>query len=138
MLTLPSRLVIQLRRYASTNVSHMVSNILPVPYDICYDEPAGHHVYHYPEGFEEQSHPGFLHCEYGHSRAVFVSVAHDMTCGSGPDAFNATHHCRLIHIAMARPAHHNTEITAYLIFLRRDTLDQVLAISGTVLPLWSL
>ena len=111
----------------------MVSNILPVPYDICYNESASDHMDHYPERFEAECDPCFSYGQDRHSRTVFVSVSHDMACSSGPDAFNAPHHCRLIHIAMARPAHHNTEITAYLIFLRVDTLDQVLAISETVL-----
>jgi hypothetical protein len=127
MLTLPSRLVIQLRRYASTNVSHMVSNILPVPYHICHDEHAGDHVYHYPECFEKQCYPCFFDAKDRHSRTILIGVAHDMSCGPCPDAFDASYHGRLIQTAKARPANQATAITAYLIFLRRGILDQVLA-----------
>jgi hypothetical protein len=52
--------------------------------------------------------------------------------------FQSKHHCRLIQIAKSMPANHATAITAYLIFLRVGTLDQVLAISETALLLWNL
>jgi hypothetical protein len=98
-----------------------------VPYDIGYDEPASDHMYNDPESLEAQCHSGFFHREYGHTRTIFIGFAHDMTCGSGPDAFNASDHGRLNHMAQATPANHAIAITAYLIFLRRDILDQVLA-----------
>jgi hypothetical protein len=105
----------------------MVSNILPVPYHICHDEHAGDHVYHYPECFEKQCYPCFFDAKDGHSRTILIGVAHDMPSGSGPDAFYASYHCRLTQIARANPANQATAITAYLIFLRGDILDQVLA-----------
>ena len=98
-----------------------------MPYDICHDEAASYNMYHYPEGFEKQSHPGFFHSEYGHTRTILVGLTHDMTSGPGPDAFDASDHGRLNHMAQATPADHAIAITAYLIFLRRDILDQVLA-----------
>ena len=118
MLTLPSRLVIQFLRYASTNVSHMVSNILPVPYHICHDEAASYHMDHDPESLEAECYPCFSYGKDGHSGTVFIGIAHDMASGSGPDAFYTTDHGRLIHIAKPKPANHITAITAYLIFLR--------------------
>jgi hypothetical protein len=50
-----------------------------------------------------------------------------MARGSGPDSLNASYHGKLNHTTQARPATHATVITAYLIFLRVDILDQVLA-----------
>jgi hypothetical protein len=81
---------------------------------------------HNPECLEEQSHSCFSYGQYGHSRTVFIGVAHDMPSGPGPDSFNAAYHGRLIHITKPKPANHKTAITAYLIFLRVDILDQVL------------
>ncbi len=127
MLTLPSLLVIQFLRYASTNVSHMVSNILPVPYNICYDEAASYHMYHYPESLEAKCYPCFSYGKDGNPGTILIGVAHDMASGSGPDSFNAAYHGRLTQITRANPANQATAITAYLIFLRRDILDQVLA-----------
>jgi hypothetical protein len=98
-----------------------------VPYDIGYDEPASDHMYNDPESLEAQCHSGFFHREYGHTRTILIGVSHDMTSGPGPDAFYASYHCRLIQIARANPANQATAITAYLIFLRGDILDQVLA-----------
>ena len=98
-----------------------------MPYDIGHDEKTSDHVYNYPESLKEECYPGFFHSEYGHPGTVFVGLAHDMTSGSGPDAFDASYHGRLNHMAQATPANHAIAITAYLIFLRRDILDQVLA-----------
>ena len=103
----------------------MISNILPMPYDIGHDEKASDHMYNYPECLEAQCHSRFFHSEYGHSGTVYISLAHDMTCGPGPDSLNTSYHGRLIHIAKAKPANHKTAITEYLIFLRRCILDQV-------------
>jgi hypothetical protein len=97
-----------------------------VPYDIGYDEPASDHMYNDPESLEAQCHSGFFHREYGHTRTILVSVAHDMTCGSGPDTFYAAYHGRLNNITKYKPANHTTVIIAYLIFLRRGILDQML------------
>lgn len=105
----------------------MVSNILPMPYDIGHDEKTSDHVYNYPESLEAQCHSRFFYSEYGDSRTIFIGFAHDMTSGPGPDAFYAAYHGRLIQTAKVMPANHSTEITAYLIFLRRGILDQVLA-----------
>ena len=134
MLTLPSRLVIQFLRYASISVSHMVSNILPVPYHICYYEAASDLMDHYPESLEAECYPCFSYGQDGNPRTIFISVAHDMTCGPGPDSLNASYHGRFIHIANPKPANHKTAITVYLIFLRRG----ILAISGIVLLQWNL
>jgi len=82
---------------------------------------------HYPESLEKQCYPCFSYREDGHPRTIFIGVAHDMSRGSGPDSLNASYHGRLIHIAKPKPATHATVITAYLIFLRVDILDQVLA-----------
>ena len=84
-------------------------------------------MYHYPECFEKQCYPCFFDAKDGHSRTILIGVAHDMPSGSGPDAFYASYHCRLTQIARANPANQATAITAYLIFLRRGILDQVLA-----------
>ena len=105
----------------------MVSNILPVPYHVCYDEAASYHMDHNPECLEAQCYSRFFHSEYGHPGTVFIGLAHDMTSGSGPDAFDASYHGRLNHMAQATPVNHAIAITAYLIFLRRGILDQVLA-----------
>ena len=105
----------------------MVSNILPVPYNICYDEAASYHMYHYPESLEAQWHSCFSYGQDGHSGTIFISVAHDMASGPGPDAFDASYHDRLIHITKYNPASQVAAITAYLILLRRNILDQVLA-----------
>jgi hypothetical protein len=105
----------------------MVSNILPVPYNICYDEAASYHMYHYPESLEAKCYPCFSYGKDGNPGTILIGVAHDMTCGSSPDAFDAADHGRLNHMAQATPANHAIAITAYLIFLRRDILDQVLA-----------
>jgi hypothetical protein len=96
----------------------MISNILPMPYDIGHDEKTSDHVYNYPECLEAQCHSRFFHSEYGHPRTVFVGLAHDMTSGPGPDAFDASDHVRLIHITKYNPASQVAAITAYLIFLR--------------------
>jgi hypothetical protein len=58
---LPSLLVIQLRLYASTNISQQVSNMLIVPVSDCvgYDEATCHNVYYNPKGLEEQGQSGF-------------------------------------------------------------------------------
>jgi hypothetical protein len=98
-----------------------------MPYDIGHDEKTSDHVYNYPECLEAQCHSGFFHREYGHTRTIFIGFAHDMASGPGPDAFDASYHGRLNHMAQATPADHAIAITAYLIFLRRDILDQVLA-----------
>ena len=98
-----------------------------MPYDIGYDEPASDHMYNDPESLEAECYPCFSYGQDGHSRTIFISVAHDMTCGSGPDSLNTSYHGRLNHMAQATPADHAIAITAYLIFLRRDILDQVLA-----------
>ena len=98
-----------------------------MPYDIGHDEKTSDHVYNYPECLEAQCHSGFFHREYGHTRTIFIGVSHDMASGPGPDAFDASYHGRLNHMAQATPADHAIAITAYLIFLRRDILDQVLA-----------
>ena len=82
---------------------------------------------HYPESLEAECHPCFSYGKDGNPRTIFISVAHDMTCGSGPDSLNASYHGRLIHIAKPKPANHKTAITVYLIFLRLGILDQVLA-----------
>jgi hypothetical protein len=82
---------------------------------------------HDPECLEAQCHSRFFHSEYGHSGTVYISLAHDMTCGPGPDSLNTSYHGRLNHITQATPANQAIAITAYLIFLRRDILDQVLA-----------
>jgi len=50
-----------------------------------------------------------------------------MASGPGPDAFDASYHDRLIHITKYNPASQVAAITAYLILLRRNILDQVLA-----------
>ena len=105
----------------------MISNILPMPYDIGHDEKTSDHVYNYPECLETQCHSRFFHSEYGYPGTVFIGLTHDMTSGSSPDTFDASYHGRLIQMAKAMPANHITAITAYLIFLRRDILDQVLA-----------
>jgi hypothetical protein len=105
----------------------MVSNILPMPYDIGHDEKTSDHVYNYPESLEAECHPCFSYGKDGNPGTIFISVAHDMTCGPGPDAFDASYHGRLNHMVQATPADHAIAITAYLIFLRRDILDQVLA-----------
>ena len=103
----------------------MISNILPMPYDIGHDEKTSDHVYNYPESLKEECYPCFSYGQDGHSGAIFISVAHDMACGPCPDSLNTSYHGRLIHIAKAKPANHKTAITAYLIFLRRGILDQV-------------
>ena len=105
----------------------MVSNILPVPYHVGYYEAASDHMDHDPESLEAKCYPCFSYGQDGHSRTIFISVAHDMTCGSGPNSLNASYHGRLIHITKVKPANHAIAITAYLIFLRRGILDQMLA-----------
>ena len=82
---------------------------------------------HDPESLEAECYPCFSYGKDGHSGTVFIGIAHDMASGSGPDAFYTTDHGRLIHIAKPKPANHITAITAYLIFLRRGILDQMLA-----------
>lgn len=56
---------------------------------VCYNEPAGDDMYHYPERLQEQGHPCFTQGEYGHVGAIMVGFAHDMSRGTGPDAFDA-------------------------------------------------
>ena len=88
---------------------------------------------HDPECLEAQCHSRFFHSEYGYPGTVFIGFAHDMTSGPGPDAFDASYHDRLNHITKYKPANQMAAITAYLIFLRRDILDQVLAMLFPVL-----
>ena len=82
---------------------------------------------HYPESLETKCYPCFSYSEDRDSRTIFIGVPHDMARGSGPDSLNASYHGKLNHTTQARPATHATVITAYLIFLRVDILDQVLA-----------
>ena len=100
---------------------------LPVPYHVGYDEATSDHMDHDPESLETQCYPGFSHGQDGNPGTILIGVTHDMTCGSSPDTFYAADHGRLNHMAQATPANHATAITAYLIFLRRGILDQVLA-----------
>ena len=98
-----------------------------MPYNIGHDEKTRDHVYNYPESLKAECHPCFSYGKDGNPRTIFVGIAHDMTCGSGPNSLNASYHGRLIHITKVKPANHAIAITAYLIFLRRGILDQMLA-----------
>lgn len=96
-----------------------------MPYDIGHDEKTSDHVYNYPESLEAECYPCFSYGKDGNPGTIFIGVAHDMASGPGPDAFDASDHGRLNHMAQATPANHAIAITAYLIFLRRGILDQV-------------
>ena len=90
---LPSLLVIQLRLYASTNISQQVSNILivPVSYNASNNKATGYNVYYNPKRFEKQGYSGFSQSEDWYIWAVMIGLTHQVPSGPGPDLFYTVH-----------------------------------------------